>query len=160
MSWSSGWEHRIQSLLFLISRVWVWIPQSLTFVSLSKTLYHCFVLRVGRKAVGPMCCVTHVKDPSALAQKGRGSPRCSWLWLLYAPEHLLNPCKVLHNWVSEFITSITYLSESVYILSALSTLLVCALYKTSILLLTVTQEGLGKYQCSRGWSTQHSRTED
>ena len=33
---------------------------------LSKTLNHCFVLRMGRKAVGPMCYVTHTKDPSAL----------------------------------------------------------------------------------------------
>ena len=35
-------------------------------------------------AVAPMCCVTHVKEPSALIKKRRGSPRCSWLWLLYA----------------------------------------------------------------------------
>ena len=35
----------------------------------------------------------------------------------------LNPYKVLHNWVSESITTITYLSESLYIiLSALSIL--------------------------------------
>ena len=37
--------------------------------------------------------------------------------------HLVNPYKVLNNWVSKFITAITYLSESLYILSALSTLL-------------------------------------
>ena len=58
--------------------------QAVTLVSLSKTLNHCFVLRMGRKAVGPMCCVTHVKEPSALIEKRRGSPRCSWLWLLHA----------------------------------------------------------------------------
>ena len=46
---------------------------------------HCFVLRMGRKAVGPMGCVMHVKEPSALIEKRRGSPRCSWLWLLNAP---------------------------------------------------------------------------
>ncbi len=38
------------------------------------------------------------------------------------------PCKplykVLNNWVSEFLTAITYLSESLYIPSALSTLFV------------------------------------
>ena len=59
---------------------------AVTLVSLSKTLNHCFVLRMGRKAVGPMCCVTHVKEssaPSALFEKGIA--RCSWLWLLYAP---------------------------------------------------------------------------
>ena len=113
--------HRIQTLVFLISRVWVRIPSRDT-VSLSKTLNHCFVLRMGRKAVGSMCCVTHVKEPSALIEKRRGSPRCSWLWLLNAPEHLVNPYKVLNNWVSEFITANTYLSESLYILSPLSTL--------------------------------------
>ena len=58
---------------------------AVTLVSLSKTLNHCLVLRMGRKAVGPMCCVTLVKEPSALIEKRRGSLRCSWLWLLYAP---------------------------------------------------------------------------
>ena len=46
-----------KTLLFLISRVWV-ESQAVTLVSLSKTLNHCFVLRMGRKVVGPMCCVT------------------------------------------------------------------------------------------------------
>ena len=33
-------------------------------MSLSMELDHyCFVLWVGRKAVGPMCCVMHVKEP-------------------------------------------------------------------------------------------------
>ena len=31
---------------------------------------------MGRKAVGPMGCVTHVKEASALFEKRRGSPRC------------------------------------------------------------------------------------
>ena len=98
-------------------------PPAVTLVSLSKTLNHCFVLRMGHKAIDPMCCVIrHVKGPSALIEKRRGSARCSWLWLLYAPQHLVNPYKVLTNWVSEFITAITYVSESLYILSALSTL--------------------------------------
>ena len=36
-------------------------------VSLSKTLNHnCFVLWMGRKAVGPVCCVLHVKEPRTL----------------------------------------------------------------------------------------------
>ena len=64
--------------------------QAVTLVSLSKTFNHCFVLRMEHKAVGPMCCVTHVKEPSALIEKRRGSPRCSWLWLLNAPYHLVN----------------------------------------------------------------------
>ena len=35
---------------------------SAALVSLSKTLNHnCSVLRMGREAVGPVCCVMHVK---------------------------------------------------------------------------------------------------
>ena len=64
-------------------------PSVVTLVSLSKTLNHCCILRMGRKTVGPMCCVTHVKEHSALIAKRRGSPRCSWLWLLYAPYSTL-----------------------------------------------------------------------
>ena len=41
------------------------LGEVVTLVSLSKTLNHyCFVLRMGRKAVGPVHCVMHVKDPS------------------------------------------------------------------------------------------------
>ena len=29
---------------------------------------------MGRKAVGTMCCVTHLKEPSALIEKRRGCP--------------------------------------------------------------------------------------
>ena len=49
-----------------VARMWVRIPAwpVVALVSLSKTLNHnCFVLRMGRKAVGPMCCVMHVKEP-------------------------------------------------------------------------------------------------
>ena len=48
-----------------VARMWVRIPAwpVAALVSLSKTLNHnCFVLRMGRKAVGPVCCVMHVKD--------------------------------------------------------------------------------------------------
>ena len=39
-------------------------------VSLSKTLNHnCFVLRMGRKAVGPVRCVMHVKETRTLIVK-------------------------------------------------------------------------------------------
>ena len=42
-------------------------------VSLSKTLNHnCFVLRMGRKGVGPVCCVMHVKEPRTLIVKEKG----------------------------------------------------------------------------------------
>ena len=72
-----------QTLVFRIRRVWVLIPS-----------HDTCVLRMGRKAVGPMCCVTHiVKEPSAPIEKRRGSPRCSWLWLLYAPLHPVNSAK-------------------------------------------------------------------
>ena len=46
--------------------MWVRIPawpRVAVLVSLSKTLNHnCFVLRMGRKAAGPVCCVMHVKE--------------------------------------------------------------------------------------------------
>ena len=54
-------------------------------VSLSKTLNHnCSVLRMGRKAVGPVCCVMHIKEPRTLIVKekgggGGGFPRCFWI---------------------------------------------------------------------------------
>ena len=42
-------------------------------MSLSKTFHHnCFVLRMGRKAVGPVCCVMHVKEPRTLIVKEKG----------------------------------------------------------------------------------------
>ena len=42
-------------------------------VSLSKTLNHnCFVLRMGHKAVGAVCCVMHVKGPRTLIVKEKG----------------------------------------------------------------------------------------
>ena len=54
------------------SRMWVRIPV-VTLVSLSKTLNHnCFILRMGRKAVGPVCCVMHVKEPRTLIVKEKG----------------------------------------------------------------------------------------
>ena len=49
-----------------VVRMWVRIPAwpVMALVSLSKTLNHnCFVLRMGRKTVGPMCCVMHAKEP-------------------------------------------------------------------------------------------------
>ncbi len=69
----------------------------MTLVSLSKTLNLCFcVLRMGRKAVGPVCCVMLVKEPSALVVKRRGSPLCSWFeWLHIAPQHHVNHYRVL-----------------------------------------------------------------
>ena len=54
-----------------VVRMWVQIPAWLVaaLVSLSKTMNHnCFILWMGRKAVGPVCCVMHVKEPRT--QKG------------------------------------------------------------------------------------------
>ena len=98
-----------------ISRVWVRNPSHDTCVKLSKTLQQCFVLWMGRKAVGPICCVTNVKWPSALIEKWRGSPGVPGCG-----------CRIRRSTLSikvlEFITAMTYLSESLYKPSALSTL--------------------------------------
>ena len=52
-------------------RITAWLVAVL--VSLSKTLNHnCFVLRMGRKAVGPVCCGMRVKEPSTLIVKEKG----------------------------------------------------------------------------------------
>ena len=64
-----------------VARMWVQIPawQVAALVSFSKTLNHnCFVLQMGRKGVGPVCCVMHVKEPRTLIVKEtrRGLPRC------------------------------------------------------------------------------------
>ena len=56
-------------------RMWVRIPAwpVAVLVSLSKTFNHnYFVLRMGRKAVGPVCCVMHVKEPRTLIVKEKG----------------------------------------------------------------------------------------
>ena len=58
-----------------VVRMWVRIPAwpVAALVSLSKTLNHnCFVLWMGRKAVGPVCCVMHVKEPRTLIVKEKG----------------------------------------------------------------------------------------
>ena len=58
-----------------IVRMWVRIPAwpVAAFASLSKTLNHnCFVLRMGCKVVGPVCCVMHVKEPRTLIVKEKG----------------------------------------------------------------------------------------
>ena len=58
-----------------VVRMWVRIPAwpDAALVSLSNTLKHnCFVLRMGRKAVGPVCCVMHVTEPRTLIVKEKG----------------------------------------------------------------------------------------
>ena len=49
---------------------------------------------MGRKAVCPVCCVTYLKEPSALIKMRRGSPQCSWFdWQHIAQQHLVNICE-------------------------------------------------------------------
>ena len=74
VSWPSGLVHWTQ-VLVLSECAWVRIPAwpVAALVSLSKTLNHnCFVLRMGRKAVGSVCCVMHVKEPRTLIVKEKG----------------------------------------------------------------------------------------
>ena len=66
---------------------------------------------MGRKAVGPMCCVTHVKEPSALIEKEKG---LAPVFLTVNLVYLVNPYKVLNNKVSEFISAITFLEACIY----------------------------------------------
>ena len=69
--WPSGLVHWTLD----VARMWVRIPAwpVAALVSLSKTLNHnCFVLWMGRKAVGVMCCVMHVKEPRTLIVKEKG----------------------------------------------------------------------------------------
>ena len=63
-----------------------------TLVFFSKTLnHHCSVLQMGSKAIGSVCCVMHVKEPSALIVKRRGLPQCSWSDRQHiAPQHRVN----------------------------------------------------------------------
>ncbi len=67
-------QEEMQALVFLISCECGFKVLVVTLVS-SKTLnQYCCVLRMGREAVDPVCCVMHVKEPSALIVKRRGSP--------------------------------------------------------------------------------------
>ena len=53
--------HQTQALVFLISRVWVRVP--LDTRVLEQDTY-CFVIWIGCKAVGPLCCVMHINKHS------------------------------------------------------------------------------------------------
>ena len=53
---------------------------------------------MGHYAVGSVCCVMHIKEPSALVEKRRGSPWCAWFdWLHIVPQHLVNLYTVLRK---------------------------------------------------------------
>ena len=58
-----------------VVRMWVRIQAwpVAALVSLSKTLnQNCFILWMECKAVGPVCCVMHVKEPRTLIVKEKG----------------------------------------------------------------------------------------
>ena len=91
-----------------VVRMWVRIQAwpVAALVSLSKALNHnCFVLWMGRKAVGPVCCVMHVKEPRTLIVKEKGAcpvfldSRLLYFYYLYLTRTLLvvNVHCVLYN---------------------------------------------------------------
>ena len=102
---------------------------------------------MGRKAVGPVCCVTHVKEPSALIEKRRGSPRCSWFdWQHIAPQHLVNHYMVLCKRSRSHNSNVVphTLQENTECWSALSVTewRICTLYKKPLLLLLLLPFGM------------------
>ena len=73
MSWPSGLVHWTQFLVLSECGFESQPSRSQELVSLSKTLNNnCFVLRMGRKAEGPVCCVMHVEEPRTLIVKEKG----------------------------------------------------------------------------------------
>ena len=91
-----------------IVRMWVRIQAwpVAALVSLSKT-HNCFVLRMGCKAVGPVCCVMHVKEPRTLIVKEKG---LAPVFLDSRPEH---PA----GWIcARYKSSVLLLLASSYIL--------------------------------------------
>ena len=76
-----------------VVRMWVRIPAwpVAALVSLSKTLDHnCFVLRMGRKPVGPVRCVIHVKEPRTLIMKEKGLAPVFLEWHQNAPKEYVS----------------------------------------------------------------------
>ena len=62
--------------------------------------HNCFVLRMGRKAVGPVCCVMHVKEPSTLIVKEKG------LAPVFLDSRLEHPA----GWICVRVTNLLYYS--------------------------------------------------
>ena len=50
---------------------------------------------MGRKAVGPVCCVMHVKEPRTLIVKEKGLAPVFLVWL--AADCAASPCKPLQG---------------------------------------------------------------
>ena len=71
---------------------------AVTLVSLSKPLNHCFVLRIRRKAIGPMCCANAWKNQVHLSK--REGVRLGYFIIIafshfvfpLAPAPPVNPC--------------------------------------------------------------------
>jgi hypothetical protein len=81
---------------------------------------HCFVLRMGRKSHWSHVLCNACKRTQCTNQKEKGFAPVFLVVAAVVPR--IDPYKVLTSWFSEFITVTTYLSESLYKLSALSTL--------------------------------------
>ena len=104
-------------------------------VSLSKTLNHnCFVLRMGGKAVGPVCCVMYVKkEPRTLivTEKGlapvfldsRLEHPAGWIYVCYKSSVLLLD---IGGWVRCSFRKIKYLLGEMQITNEMS----CELFLT------------------------------
>ena len=82
VSWPSGLVHRNSSSG--VVRMWVRIPAwpVVALVSLSKTLNrNCFVIRMRRKSVRPVCCVMHVKEPRTLEREREREGGFPYFWI-------------------------------------------------------------------------------
>ena len=100
-----------------VVRMWVRIPAWLvaSLVSLSKTLNHnCFVLQMGRKAVGPVCCVMHVNEPRILIVKEKGAcpgvsgcARYKFSVLLLCGQTYLYAFFIFRDWLDKMPGAIT-----------------------------------------------------
>ena len=97
--------------------MWVRIPAwpVATLVSFSKTLNHnCFVLRMGRKALDPVCCVMHVKEPRTLIVKEKG------LAPVFLDSRLEHPAGwMCARYKSSVLLLLMFWSDSLYIMGGL-----------------------------------------
>ena len=111
-----------------VVRMWVWSPAwpVVALVSLSKTLNHnCFVLRMGRKAVGLVCCVMHVKEPRTLIVKEKGlapvfldshlEHPAGWICARYKSSALIFCISALKSWTLSNLTCSKYIYRSKWV---------------------------------------------
>ena len=86
VSWPSGLAYRTQVLVLAAecgfeSRSWHLCPWARHLTIIAPPF-----LRKGRKAVGPVCCVMHVKEPRTLIEKEKGLAPVFLEWQLNAPK--------------------------------------------------------------------------